>query len=122
MKWNNRKTTPQVYPHLIRIDLILSGGGADADITTWHQAATDADMLQALVGSEYEAEATEIGENWIMEGLASYQGTKCTGEDGWKAKDSSVYLISRFPRPGQLTTRLMSFFKQMQFRPAYDSL
>lgn len=49
-------------------------------------------MLQALVGSGYEAEATEIVGKWIGEGLAAYQGTKGKGGDGWQAKGSAVYL------------------------------
>ena len=78
----------------IRLDLALpgSGAGATADVTTRRQAA--ADVLQALVGSGYEAEATEIVGKWIGEGLAAYQSTKGKGGDGWKAKDSAVYLLT----------------------------
>ncbi|KAF7976444.1 hypothetical protein HWV62_6681 [Athelia sp. TMB] len=78
----------------IRLDLALpvSGAGATADVTTRRQAA--ADVLQALVGSGYEAEATEIVGKWIGEGLTAYQSTKGKGGDGWKAKDSAVYLLT----------------------------
>lgn len=48
----------------IRLDLALPGAGASVDVTTRRQAA--ADMLQALVGSGYEVEATEILGKWIV--------------------------------------------------------
>lgn len=61
-----------------RLDLVLSGAGASADTTTQRQDA--ADVLQAFVGSGYEAEVTEIAGKWIAGGFATYQGTK--GGDG----------------------------------------
>lgn len=71
----------------IRLDLSVSASGTD--LATRRQAA--ADVLQALVGSGYEAEATEIVGTWINTGLAEYGSNK--GES-WKAKDSAVYLLT----------------------------
>ncbi|KZP27099.1 Cse1-domain-containing protein [Athelia psychrophila] len=76
----------------IRLDLALPGAGAPAAVTTRRQAT--ADVLQALVRSRYEAEATEIVGKWIREGLAAYQGTKGKGGDAWKAEDNAVALLA----------------------------
>lgn len=71
----------------IRLDLAVSATGTD--LATRRQAA--ADVLQALVGSGYEAEATEIVGSWISTGLSEYTLNK---EENWKAKDSAVYLLT----------------------------
>ena len=62
---------------------------AGTDLATRRQAA--ADVLQALVGSGYEAEATDIVGAWINKGLKEYSDNK---EENWKAKDSAVYLLT----------------------------
>lgn len=56
------------------LDLVLPGAGATADIITRRQAA--AAVLQSLVSSGFEADATEIVAKWIGEGLAAYQKMK----------------------------------------------
>ncbi|KDR74835.1 hypothetical protein GALMADRAFT_249739 [Galerina marginata CBS 339.88] len=71
----------------IRLDLAVSATGTD--LSTRRQAA--ADVLQALVGSGYEAETTEIVGSWINEGLSKYALDK---DNNWKAKDSAVYLLT----------------------------
>lgn len=71
----------------IRLDLAVSATGTD--LATRRQAA--ADVLQALVGSGYEAEATEIVNSWISTGLREYASDK---ENNWKAKDSAIYLLT----------------------------
>ncbi|KAK2460740.1 hypothetical protein APHAL10511_007210 [Amanita phalloides] len=79
----------------IRLDLSLplSGSGAGgADITTRRQAA--ADVLQALVGSGYEIDTTEIVGKWINQGLQIYNEDKSLDGEGWKAKDSAIYLLN----------------------------
>jgi exportin-2 (importin alpha re-exporter) len=86
----------------IRLDLSLpgSGAGATADVTTRRQAA--ADVLQALVSSGYESEATEIVGTWIGTGLAQYNANR-NAEDAWKAKDSAVYLLTAVATRGSTT-------------------
>lgn len=80
----------------IRLDLSLSSAGTD--LATRRQAA--ADVLQALVGSGYEAEATEIVGSWIGTGLSEYEGNKA---DNWKSKDSAVYLLTAVATRGSTT-------------------
>ena len=64
----------------IRLDLSLhpsrAGGAvvATTNLTRRRQAA--ADVVQALVGSGYEGEATEIVGGWIGEWLGAYNGGK----------------------------------------------
>lgn len=84
----------------IRLDLSLPGSnaGATADVTTRRQAA--ADILQALVGSGYEAEATEIVGTWIQTGLAEYNANPA---EGWRAKDSAIYLLTAVATRGSTT-------------------
>ncbi|TFK31640.1 importin alpha re-exporter [Crucibulum laeve] len=77
----------------IRLDLALSTTGTD--LATRRQAA--ADVLQALVGSGYEAETTEIVGAWINTGLTEYAANK---EENWKAKDSAVYLLTALATRG----------------------
>ena len=84
----------------IRLDLSLplSGSGSgSADITTRRQAA--ADVLQALVGSGYEADTTEIVGEWVNQGLQIYNKDKSVDE-GWKAKDSAIYLLNAIATRG----------------------
>ncbi|PFH53505.1 hypothetical protein AMATHDRAFT_54636 [Amanita thiersii Skay4041] len=81
----------------IRLDLSLpltgSGGvGTSAEITTRRQAA--ADVLQALVGSGHEVETTEIVGKWVNQGLELYSNDKRLDGEGWKAKDSAIYLLN----------------------------
>ncbi|KZP12491.1 hypothetical protein FIBSPDRAFT_961330 [Athelia psychrophila] len=83
----------------IRLDLALAGAGASADVTAWHRVG--AAMLQALVRSGYDGEATEIVGNWIGEGLAAYQGAKGNAGDGWKTKGSLVYLMTAVATRGK---------------------
>ncbi|KAF9242294.1 armadillo-type protein [Melanogaster broomeanus] len=76
----------------IRLDLALpsgSGSAGSAEVSTRRQAA--ADVLQALVGSGYRTEATEIVGAWINTGLAEYNANPA---ENWKAKDSAVYLLA----------------------------
>jgi exportin-2 (importin alpha re-exporter) len=83
----------------VRQDLILpSAGGASADNSTRRQAA--ADVLQALVGSGYEAETTEIVGTWITTGLQEYNSNPT---DNWKAKDTAVYLLTAIATRGWTT-------------------
>ena len=86
----------------IRLDLSISASGTD--LATRRQAA--ADVLQALVGSGYEAEATEIVGAWISSGLAEYGSNK---KENWKAKDSAVYLLTAVATRGS-TTQVENFF------------
>lgn len=80
----------------IRLDLSLSSAGTDA--ATRRQAG--ADVLQALVGSGYEAETTEIVGSWIGTGLNEYESNKV---ENWKAKDTAVYLLTALATRGSTT-------------------
>ncbi|KAF8963542.1 importin alpha re-exporter [Flammula alnicola] len=80
----------------IRLDLAVSATGID--LATRRQAA--ADVLRALVGSGYDAEATEIVGSWINTGLSEYASNK---EENWKAKDSAVYLLTAVATRGSTT-------------------
>ncbi|KAL4072157.1 CAS/CSE protein [Scleroderma yunnanense] len=76
----------------IRLDLALpsgSGGVGFAEACTRRQAA--ADVLQALVGSGFQTEATEIVGSLINSALATYSSDP--GEQ-WRSKDSAVYLLT----------------------------
>jgi len=77
----------------IRLDLAVSATGTD--LATRRQAA--ADVLQALVGSGYEAEATEIVGSWINIGLSEYKSNR---QESWKAKDSAIYLLTALATRG----------------------
>ncbi|KAI9569377.1 armadillo-type protein [Boletus coccyginus] len=77
----------------IRLDLALpsgggAGGGVGGEASTRRQAA--ADVLQALVGSGYRTETTEIVGTWIQTGLEEYRKDAAAN---WTAKDSAVYLL-----------------------------
>ncbi|KAF9472710.1 importin alpha re-exporter [Pholiota conissans] len=80
----------------IRLDLAVSATGTD--LATRRQAA--ADVLQALVGSGYDAEATDIVGAWINTGLSEYASNKT---ENWKAKDSAVYLLTAVATKGSTT-------------------
>ncbi len=85
----------------IRLDLSLplsSSGSGAADITTRRQAA--ADVLQALVSSGYEADTTEIVGEWINKGLRIYSEDKSVDGEGWRAKDSAIYLLNAIATRG----------------------
>jgi len=71
----------------IRVDLAVSSTGTD--LATRRQAAGD--VLQALVSSGYEAEATDIVGAWINTGLSQYNSNP---QEQWKAKDSAIYLLA----------------------------
>ncbi|PPR06747.1 hypothetical protein CVT24_013054 [Panaeolus cyanescens] len=71
----------------IRLDMAVSTAGTD--VATRRQAA--ADVLQALVGSGYETETTEIVGTWINTNLSEYNSNK---SENWKAKDSAVFLLT----------------------------
>ncbi|TFY78460.1 hypothetical protein EWM64_g5554 [Hericium alpestre] len=73
--------TPIEY---VRGDLLLT------EITTPRQAAGD--VIKALVGSGLEVETTEIVSQWIKKGLDDFAARK-GAEDGWKSKDSAIYLF-----------------------------
>ena len=88
----------------IRLDLAVSATGTD--LATRRQAA--ADVLQALVGSGYDSEATEIVGSWINTGLAEYAANK---EENWKAKDSAVYLLTAVATRGSTTQVSFCFYK-----------
>ncbi|KAF8992756.1 armadillo-type protein [Cyathus striatus] len=69
----------------VRLDLGVVGGGE-----TRRQAA--ADVLKAFVGSGMESAATEIVGGWIGKGLEEAKNKG--GEEGWKAKDAAVFLLT----------------------------
>lgn len=71
----------------IRLDLAF--GGSASEVATRRQAA--ADVLQALVSSGYQTEATEIVGSWITSGLQQYNSNPA---QNWKAKDSAIYLLT----------------------------
>ncbi|KAG2034488.1 CAS/CSE protein [Suillus americanus] len=71
----------------IRLDLAFGGGASE--VATRRQAA--ADVLQALVSSGYQTEATEIVGSWITSGLQQYNSNPA---QNWKAKDSAIYLLT----------------------------
>ena len=80
----------------VRLDLSLpsSSGGlglGSHDAVTRRQAA--ADVLRALVSSGLEAETTEVARFWIEQGLESYAKHRAS-EEGWKYKDTAVYLLT----------------------------
>ncbi|KAK7017082.1 importin-alpha export receptor [Paramarasmius palmivorus] len=83
----------------IRLELSIGGAGAEGvgvsnEGVTRRQAA--ADVVKALVGTgggEGEKVTTSIVGNWIERGLTEYvQAGKSTDGEGWKAKDSAIYL------------------------------
>ncbi|KAF7419339.1 importin-alpha export receptor [Pleurotus ostreatus] len=80
----------------VRLDLSLSATGVD--LSTRRHAA--ADLLQALVSSGYEAQATEIVGNWIGTGLQEYRSNK---EANWRAKDSAIFLLAAVATRGSTT-------------------
>lgn len=71
----------------IRLDLAF--GGSASEVATRRQAA--ADVLQALVSSGYQTEATEIVGSWVTSGLQEYNSNPA---QNWKAKDSAIYLLT----------------------------
>ncbi|EJD01973.1 Cse1-domain-containing protein [Fomitiporia mediterranea MF3/22] len=82
----------------VRLDLSFASassaavsGGLTAEGTTRRQAA--ADVLRALVGSGFEVITTEVVLKWVQSGLQAYTADP-RGEDTWKKKDESVYLLT----------------------------
>ncbi|KAL5512081.1 hypothetical protein ACEPAG_7574 [Sanghuangporus baumii] len=59
-----------------------------------------ADVLRVLVASGYAAVTTEIVHGWIGLGLREY-ACNLQGEDSWKRKDQSVYLVATLGATGQ---------------------
>ncbi|ESK86419.1 importin-alpha export [Moniliophthora roreri MCA 2997] len=80
----------------IRLDLSVGGG------VTRRQAA--ADVVKALVstgGGDGEKITTEVVGNWIGKGLDAYvQSGKSKDGQGWKAKDSAIYLLTALATRG----------------------
>lgn len=83
----------------IRLDLAVASTGSD--LATRRQAA--ADVLQALVSTGFESEATNIVGTWITSGLAEYESNKA---ENWKAKDSAIYLLTAVATRGS-TSQVM---------------
>ncbi|KAI5122027.1 hypothetical protein M0805_008018 [Coniferiporia weirii] len=82
----------------VRLDLsfasasaAVGSGGLTAEGTTRRQAA--ADVLRALVASGFEADTTEVVLGWVGRGLQAYTSDP-RGENTWKRKDESVYLLT----------------------------
>jgi exportin-2 (importin alpha re-exporter) len=82
----------------VRLDLSFASagagtvsGGLTAEGTTRRQAA--ADVLRALVSSGFEADTTEVVLGWVGQGLQAY-ASNLQGENTWKRKDESVYLLT----------------------------
>lgn len=82
----------------VRLDLTFASassatvaGGLTAEGTTRRQAA--ADVLRSLVSSGFEAVTTEIVLGWVGKGLQAYASDP-HGEENWKRKDESVYLLT----------------------------
>ena len=69
------------------------------DLSRATRRQTAADVLQALVSSGYEAEATEIVSAWISSSLVEYGSNK---KDNWKTKDSVVYLLTAVATRGSI--------------------
>ncbi|KAK7017461.1 importin-alpha export receptor [Paramarasmius palmivorus] len=91
----------------IRLELSIGGAGAEGvgvsnEGVTRRQAA--ADVVKALVGTgggEGEKVTTSIVGNWIERGLTEYvQAGKSTDSEGWKAKDSAIYLPTALASQG----------------------
>lgn len=88
----------------VRIDLSFASasagavsGGLTAEGTTRRQAA--ADVLRALISSGFEADTTEIVLGWVSKGLQAYADNP-RGENTWKKKDESVYLLTAIATRG----------------------
>jgi exportin-2 (importin alpha re-exporter) len=79
----------------IRRDLTVA---SSVDVATRRHAASD--VLQALVSSGYETETTEIVGTWISSGLQEYAKNPA---EGWRAKDSAVYLLTAVATRGSTT-------------------
>jgi len=74
---NTKWTNSQITPSNSSVSACSSPGPATADVTTRRQVA--ADVLQALVESGYESEATEIAGTWTRTWLAEYNAQKNMG-------------------------------------------
>ena len=84
--------TPLEY---VRGDLLLT------EIATPRQAAGD--VIKALVSSGLESDTTQIVSQWVEQGLEVYSQRKAS-EDGWKSKDSAIYLFESVATRGGTST------------------
>ena len=98
----------------IRLDFAVSATGTD--LATRRQAA--ADVLQALVGSGYETEATEIVGSWINTGLTEYAANK---ENNWKSKDSAIYLLTALATRGSTLQVSLTESHRTHHKFAFDT-
>jgi exportin-2 (importin alpha re-exporter) len=73
---------------------------AITEISTPRQAAGD--VIKALVASNFEADTTAVVQEWINRGLEAYSKAKST-EEGWKSKDSAIYLFESVASRGGTT-------------------
>ncbi|KAJ3756512.1 CAS/CSE protein [Lentinula raphanica] len=80
----------------VRLDMAVSAAGTDT--ATRRQSAMD--VLQTLVSTGYEAEATQIVGGWISKGLTEYESNK---EANWRAKDTAIYLLTAVATRGGST-------------------
>lgn len=81
----------------IRQDLSLPGA-AGVDVMSRRQAA--ADVIQALVGSGYETETTEIVGSWVNNGFADFNNNKA---NNWRSKDGAIYMFTAVATRGSTT-------------------
>ena len=80
----------------IRGDMLIT------EIATPRQAAGD--VIKALVSSGFEADTTAVVNEWIVRGLEAYGKSKAS-EDGWKNKDSAIYLFESLATLGGTTSQ-----------------
>jgi exportin-2 (importin alpha re-exporter) len=93
--WNKEHDVEQFEDdplEFIRRDLTVT---SSADVATRRHAASD--VLQALVSSGFEADTTEIVGQRINAGLQEYSANP---SEGWRAKDSAVYLLTAIATRG----------------------
>ncbi|KAJ3754340.1 hypothetical protein EV360DRAFT_73778 [Lentinula raphanica] len=76
----------------------MAVSAAGTDTATRRQSAMD--LLQTLVSTGYEAEATQIIAGWISKGLTEYESNK---EGNWRAKDTAIYLLTSVATRGGTT-------------------
>ena len=75
-------------------------------------------MLQALVGSGYRTETTEIVGTWIQTGLEAYGRD---AEANWTAKDSAVYLLGAIATEASTSQVSLSSLPSMVVAHVYDT-
>ena len=91
----------------IRLDLELPSAGS-LEGCTRRQAA--ADVLQALVGSGFQTEATEIVGSLINSALSEYSSDP---EQKWLSKDSAIYLLTAIATETSTTKVRMDGWRTM---------